>query len=157
MSKKVIRLTENDVERLVKRILKEDFSKAQKLGAIAVGAGISAASIFLAAAINDVKVTDKNGVEREAKTGEVFKGVIDKIKPVTWTRQDNDIILYVKTDKNETVEARVSTNLDLTLIVPDLSKGFKDFKNQTFRVGDTITFKVDPKSYFFDRKVNLKK
>ena len=140
--KKIIRLTESDLARIVKRVIQENKSIMKDLAYIGtIGATLSVPILYLAHQ-NEVEVVNRNGDTREPKNNEVFTGKVVKMKPYGSLNADNNPTGYditIKTKKDETIDFRV-----------DYSE-----KNQNVRVGDTIKIKYNDDTYFWDPSIDI--
>ena len=133
--KKVIRLTESDLIKLVKRVIKE--SKFDKIASVGIAGLTAAGLIFYVNDLNDVDVVDRDGNEYEAENGDVFKGKILDMEGAGPNSAETIITLRTKDRK----EVRFRT-----------SKRVYDLKP-----GDTITVKVSEDSWLFKDRGHIER
>ena len=127
--KKVIRLTESDLTRIVKRVMME--SKFSKLAGVGI-AGLAATGVIMYVNdYNDVQITDKDGNSYEAETGDVFTGKIIGMEGVGKHGDVTSITIRTKDGKK------------VQFITYQRTYHLKP--------GDQLTIKVDPDTFIADR------
>jgi polyribonucleotide nucleotidyltransferase len=139
--KRVVRLTETDLKRIVMRVINEN-KLASALGSAAVlGIGLGIPILYLSYQ-NNVEIVDVNGESRTPENGEVLKGKITKMKPygkLNAYKNPPGYDMIIKTSKGETIEFRV-----------DYSE-----KVENVRVGDVIKVKYNDDTYFWDSSMDI--
>ena len=128
--KKVIRLTESDLSRIVRRVIKEtNEHKSNKIVSRGIAGLVSAGLIFYVNDLNDVDVIDKDGNSYEAETGDSFRGKIIDMEGSG--PRGGETSITIKTKDGKEVSFRTS-------------KRVYDPKP-----GDTITVKVSEDTWLF--------
>lgn len=125
--KKVIRLTESDLTRIVKRVINE--TKSNKVITAGIAGLTAAGLIFYVNDLNDVDVVDKNGNSYEAESGDSFRGKIIDMEGSG--PRGGETSITIKTKDGKEVSFRTSKR------VYDL------------KPGDTITVKVSEDTWLF--------
>ena len=139
--KKIIRLTESDLTRIVKRVINESKLGSALGSAAVIGIGVGIPILYLSYQ-NNVEIVDKSGDSRTPEDGEILKGKITKMKPYGKLNAYNNPPGYdmiMETSKGETIEFRV-----------DYSE-----KIENVRVGDVIRVKYDDDTYFWDSSMEV--
>ena len=127
--KKIIRLTETDLTKLIKKVIKE--SKFSKIASVGV-AGLAATGVIMFVNdYNDVQITDKDGNSYEAETGDVFTGKIIDMEGVG--KHGNTTSITIRTRDGK--EVQFITYQRVYHLKP----------------GDKLTIKVDPDTFIADR------
>jgi hypothetical protein len=134
-NKKVIRLTESDLIKLVKRVIKE--SKFETIASAGIVGLTATGLIFYVNDLNDVDVVDRDGNEYEAENGDVFKGKILDMEGAGSKGAETIITLRTKDGKEVTFRT---------------SKRVYDLKP-----GDTITVKVSEDSWLFKDRGHIER
>jgi hypothetical protein len=134
-NRRVIKLTENDLTRIVKRVIRE--SKFDKITSVGIAGLTATGLIFYVNDLNDVDVVDRDGNEYEAETGDIFKGKILDMEGAGPKGAETIITLRTKDGKEVTFRT---------------SKRVYDLKP-----GDTITVKVSEDSWLFKDRGHIER
>jgi hypothetical protein len=125
--KKVIRLTELDLTRIVKRVINE--TKSNKVITAGIAGLTAAGLIFYVNDLNDVDVIDKNGNSYEAESGDSFRGKIIDMEGSG--PRGGETSITIKTKDGKEVSFRTSKRV------------------YNLKPGDTITVKVSEDTWLF--------
>jgi hypothetical protein len=130
--KKVIRLNEKDIERLVTKIIKEDkFDRyAPKV--------VAAAIVILAVWPEHVEVTTSDGETRNGIVGEQITGEVINVEPKGTGTYGSMLTVYIQRDNGDMVKF---------IYIEDVHD--KENRYPTIKIGDNITLKVKESDTFY--------